>query len=308
LPPDGGIDSLSHHDSEGEKEMQGTSSMKRAFKAVGELANAAVDSLRQGNFKNTHRSFDMKWQPDLLHRGKCCIPFRATALVAILSLGTAFIQQASAGCLDVPSMKHPTSLKNSESDFGSGRFIKTGFVQVSDEHEEWAPSFFHAPIVGLWAFTYTSKGNLATLGIPDGARIDAGNTLWFADGNEITYSGIRNPIVGATCLGIWKRTGEFTYVLNHIGLSWNPQAASVSPPGGGLPASGSNPGGGPGAPGGPAFIKQYVVLARDGQSYTGTFTINQLETNGKTPASPPIKGTIKAARVTIDTDTQEETP
>jgi hypothetical protein len=248
----------------------------------------------------------MKLQSHLLNRDQRRAPIRVTALAAILTLGTAFIQQASAGCLDVPSMKHPTSLRNSDSDFGTGRLIKTGFQQVSDE--DWAPSFFHAPIVGLWAFTYTSKGNFATLGIPDGARIDAGNTLWFADGNEITYSGIRNPIVGATCLGIWKRTSEFTYVLNHIGLSWNPQAASVSPPGGGLPASGSNPGGGPGAPGGPAFIKQYIVLARDGQSYTGTFTINQLGTDGKTPAGPPIKGTIKAARVTIETDTQEETP
>jgi hypothetical protein len=299
LPPGGGIDSLTHQDSEGEKEMQGTSSMKRAFKVVGEQANAATDSLRQGNFKNTHRRLDMKVQTHLSNRGKSRVLFGATALAAILSLGTAFIQQANAGCLDVPSMKHPTSLRNSESGLGSGGFIKTGFVQVSDEHEEWAPSFFQAPIVGLWAFTYTSKGSV---GIPDGARIDAGNTLWFADGNEITYSGIRNPIAGATCLGIWKRTGEFTYVLNHIGLSWNPQAASSLPP------AGTNPGGGPGAPSGPAFIKQYVVLSRDGKSYTGTFTINQLETDGKTPAGSPIKGTIKATRVTIDTDTQEATP
>jgi hypothetical protein len=33
-------------------------------------------------------------------------------------------------------------------------------------------------------------------------------------------------IVGATCIGVWKQTGEHTYVLNHIGLSWNPLVPS----------------------------------------------------------------------------------
>jgi hypothetical protein len=133
-------------------------------------------------------------------------------------------------------------------------------------------------------------------------------TGWCADGNEITYSGIRNPIIGATCLGIWKRTGEFTYVLNHIGLSWDPLAASVSPPNAPAPAGPTNPGGGPGAPGGPAFIKQQIILSRDAQTYTGWFEITQLMPDGKTPAGAPIKGTIKATRVNIDTDTQVQTP
>ncbi len=146
---------------------------------------------------------------------------RAVALAAILSGGAAFTQHASAGCLDVPRGKlHATNLQGSES--------ATGLMRVADE--DYAPSFFHAPIVGLWAFTYISKGNEATYHFTDGMTIDAGNTLWFADGNEITYSAIRNPIVGATCLGIWKRTGEHSYVLNHIGLSWDPTAATSAPP------------------------------------------------------------------------------
>jgi hypothetical protein len=49
-----------------------------------------------------------------------------------------------------------------------------------------------------------------------------------------------------------------------------------------------------------------VTLSRDGQSYTGTFSINQLMPDGKTPALPaPIKGLITATRVTVNTDTQE---
>ena len=228
------------------------------------------------------------------------VMMRVAALGAILSLAAAFAQQANAGCLDVPRFKKTSFLSESDSDF---RLIKADYKE-----DEWGESFFHAPIVGLWSFTYISKGNSNTIGAPDGAPLDAGATVWFADGNEMTYSGARNPIVGATCLGVWKRTGEYTYVLNHVGLSWNPQAASTSPPNAPGPASLSNPGGGPGAPGGPAFIKQYVVLARDGQSYSGTFTITNLAPDGKTPAGPVIKGLIKATRVTVDSDTWEPTP
>jgi hypothetical protein len=182
--------------------------------------------------------------------------------------------------------------------------MKVDFKESSGADEEVAGQI--APIVGLWAFKYTSEGNMATLGIPDGTPIDGGNTIWFADGNEITYSGVRNPIVGATCLGVWKRTGQNTYALNHIGLSWNPLAPSISPPSDPAPAGPGNPGGGPGAPGGPAFIRQYVTLSRDHKTYSGTFAINELLPDGKTPALPaPIKGKITATRVTIDTDTLE---
>jgi hypothetical protein len=90
------------------------------------------------------------------------------------------------------------------------------------------------------------------------------------------------------CLGIWKRTGEWTYELNHIGLSWDPVK---------------------GLPGGPAFIKQSVTLGKDLNSYTGSFSIRQLDPDGKTLSTPaPILGTIVATRVNIDTDTQESLP
>jgi hypothetical protein len=224
-----------------------------------------------------------------------------TKAIAASVVGAFLATQANAGCLDVPGLRLPSTDNpgNSGSAFGSARFIKAGFTQVWAEEEAQV-----APIVGLWSFKYISEGNMATLGIRDGTQVDGGVTTWFADGNESTYSGVRNPIVGAVCLGVWKRTGEHTYVLNHIGLSWDPLAASVSPPNAPAPAGNGNPGGGPGAPGGPAFIKQHVTLAPDHNSYSGTFSINQLMPDGKTPALPaPIKGTITATRIGIDTDT-----
>jgi hypothetical protein len=241
----------------------------------------------------------MKFQAALHNLNKYRAAVRGVGLIALFALATGLSQLASAGCLDVQGVKVPTSeLRNSTSPFGSARFMKADFRQVSDE--EFAPSFFHAAIVGLWAFKYTSVGNMAIYMIPDGATVDNGTTGWFADGNEITFSGMRNPIVGATCIGVWKQTGERTYVLNHIGLSWNPLASSIAPAGPG------NPGGGPGAPGGPAFIKQSVTLSKDGQSYTGHFAITQLMPDGKTPVAPePIRGTITATRITVQTDTFE---
>jgi hypothetical protein len=160
------------------------------------------------------------------------------------------------------------------------------FVKPSEtEQPDWGFHPSHAPIVGLWAFRYISKGNSRSLGIPDGAIVDGGNALWFEDGNEMTSSGVRAPETGSVCLGIWRRTGETTYELTHVGLSWDPVYKTAA---------------------GPAFIKQYVTLGRGGNEYTGTFTINQLQADGKTPALPaPVTGTVVATRVTIDTDSQE---
>jgi hypothetical protein len=215
------------------------------------------------------------------------------ASLAILGVAAIFARPADAGCLDIKAPK-AVSWQAPADFFGSLRFVKVSSDDASSSGEDawnwgWEEEpVRRAPIVGLWAFKYISKGNMKTLGIPDGAILDGGNTLWYADGNENTVSGVRAPATGDVCLGIWQRTGEWTYVLNHIGLSWN-TATNV--------------------PGGPAFIKQYVTLGHDKNSYTGTVTIRQLDPDGHTLSTPaPIKGTIVATRVTIDTDTQESLP
>lgn len=207
--------------------------------------------------------------------------------LAVLCFATVFAGQANAGCLDYKVPKKVTW--QTPADF----FDSLKFVKVSSEAEDYGGNWESevvrkAPIVGLWAFKYISKGNLKTLGIPDGAILDGGNTLWYADGNENTVSGVRAPDTGNVCLGVWKRTGEWTYELNHIGLSWDPVHK---------------------VPAGPAFIKQYVTLAWDKNSYEGTFSIRQLDPDGKTLSTPaPIVGKIVATRVKIDTDTQEALP
>jgi hypothetical protein len=200
----------------------------------------------------------------------------ALAMLAVMATG--MLQSAYAGCGDVPLAKKMSFLGSPQ----TGGFLKTGFMKVTDEDSSFSSA---APIVGLWAFEYIAEGNEGWGGPKDGTMVDGGNTLFFAEGNEITVSGVRDPNTGSVCLGIWKRTGDNSYELNHIGLSWNPAA---NPP----------------ASLGPAFIKQWLTLAKDGNNYNGYFTINQLKSDGVHNLMPTITGRIHARRVTLTTDTQ----
>lgn len=213
------------------------------------------------------------------------------ASLALMVGGMTVALQAQAGCLDYKAAQK-VSWQSPGDYFGSMKFIKVSQTDDSSQGDwsqgDWEPSVHRAPIVGLWEFKYISEGNKNTLGIKDGTILDGGITLWFADGNENTVSGVRDPGTGDVCLGVWKRTGEHTYELNHIGLSWDDTKHVYE---------------------GPAFIKQHVTLADDHDHYSGTFTINQLEPDGKTSALPAlIKGTITAKRISTDTDTFEALP
>jgi hypothetical protein len=200
--------------------------------------------------------------------------------LAFAVLGIAFMQASYAGCgqYDPPS-KSVVDWRSPASS-GSPRFIRADYRLVDDDSSDWREHAKPA-ITGLWYFKYLSKGNTA-LGIPDGATLDAGNTIWFADGNEMTSSAMRAPDTGSICLGTWERTGDRTYELNHIGLSWDPVHNVTA---------------------GPAFIKQFVTLENGADQYTGVVTIIQYKADG-TSVDIELKGVIVANRLTVNTKTQ----
>lgn len=204
--------------------------------------------------------------------------------VAFAILGIACMQASQAGCGQYDPFSKSAADWTSPSSSGSPRFIRADyradFRLVDDESSDWRE---HAkpPITGLWYFKYLSKGNTA-LGIHDGVTLDEGNTIWFADGNEMTSSGMRAPDTGSICLGTWERTGDRTYELNHVGLSWDPVHNVTA---------------------GPAFIKQFVTLESGGDKYTGVVTIIQYKADGKT-VDIELKGVIAASRVTVNTKTE----
>jgi hypothetical protein len=206
----------------------------------------------------------------------------AAVSLTLLGLAGGWAQQASAGCGQYQASKSGSLQKESASEANRPGFIRTGFLKVADAEN--APEWSHESepaITGLWYFNYIAEGD-DSLNIPDGAIVDGGNTTWYADGNELTSSAMRAPDTGSICLGVWKKTGERTYELNHIGLSWDPVKNVFA---------------------GPAFIKQHVTLDKSGNKYSGTFQITQFAADGKT-VEVQIKGHIKATRVTIETDTQ----
>ena len=149
------------------------------------------------------------------------------------------------------------------------------------------PLQFLEPIAGLYDVTLTA---------PDGSVVDHGYSVWHADGSEIMNSG--RP-AGDTnfCLGTWAQTGARTYKLNHFTLSWF-QSVSATPDLGVPPLPGlysvNNIFAGPGN------ISETITLARDGQSFSGTFAITQFDTSGNVAPGFPITGNVSAKRLTID--------
>jgi hypothetical protein len=138
-----------------------------------------------------------------------------------------------------------------------------------------APNSATAPtsIVGFWKVTFVSEGNP---GIPDGTVIDFGYAQWHSDGTEILNSGARPPATGNFCLGVWAKTGH-TYRLNHFAISSDPSGNLI----------------------GPANIRESVALGASGNSYSGSFTIDQFDQSGNVLAH--IAGDVIATRITPDT-------
>jgi len=121
--------------------------------------------------------------------------------------------------------------------------------------------------------------------IPGGAVIDNSVVVWHPDGTEIMNSS-RPAQDGNFCLGVWKRTGKRSYLLNHMpwqGNVFNPAAAPdlVGPPQGG------------------DQIIESVTLSPDGKSYSGTFTLRAYDTFGNVYVW--FAGTLSATRITPDT-------
>jgi len=192
----------------------------------------------------------------------------AAATLGLAMCATVFIQAARADCGSYTSMSQkPVPAPAQRPLLRAITFrLTTPAVAARDDDND-------AAIVGMWKVQFVSEG---TNGIPDGTMIDSAYAQWHSDGTEIMNSG-RPPITSSFCLGVWKKTGESTYKLNHFALSWDPSGTVFV---------------------GPANIRENVTLNAQGNSFSGTFTIDQFDTNGNTLAH--IVGKITAQRVTPD--------
>jgi hypothetical protein len=133
---------------------------------------------------------------------------------------------------------------------------------INDDHSN-EPS-----IVGFWHIKMLIGVNV----------IDAGTQQWHSDGTEVIDSGGRSPLIGNVCFGVWKQVGERSYKLNHRGIGFDPAGSAVN---------------------GVDSIVFDVTLSRDGNSYSGTFTIFAYDTDGNS-MGPAVKGTATGTRITVD--------
>lgn len=154
-------------------------------------------------------------------------------------------------------------------------------VQAAEEND--------AGIVGFWHVKFVSDGVTSGIpgGLPKGAEVDAGYSQWHSDGTEIMNSGGRAPNTGDFCLGVWSKTGDRTYKLNHFAAAWDPTKGPVGPAG---PA---------GEIIGPARIQEQITLAPDGESFAGYFTIDQYDESATLLVH--IQGSITGSRIHVDT-------
>lgn len=138
-------------------------------------------------------------------------------------------------------------------------------VMVSDHHSDRDGG--SATIVGLWSVTFL---------LADGTVFDSGYATWHSDGTELMNSG-RPPMTGSFCMGVWKLTNQGSYQLNHIALSWDSTGTVFV---------------------GPANIRETITVAPSGNTYSGSFTLNQYDPDGNLLAH--FAGKVVAQRITAD--------
>jgi hypothetical protein len=137
-------------------------------------------------------------------------------------------------------------------------------------------------IVGMWHVVFTAQ---TMNGAPFSGVIDNAVAQWHSDGTEIMNSA-RPAQDGNFCLGVWKRTGSRTYLLNHIPWQGNVFDPMAPPDTIGAPQDGVQ-------------IIEKIILSPDGNSYSGTFTLNAYDSSGHVYTS--FSGVISAKRITPDT-------
>jgi hypothetical protein len=206
-------------------------------------------------------------------------PVAAALTITLLS---APHSQAQCGGLPL-SLAHPASWNVQH---GQAHLLRAalGMGGQQDQDQD------SAPIVGFWHVKFISDGVSDGIpgGVPKGAEVDAGYSQWHNDGTEIMNSGGRAPNTGDFCLGVWAKVGPRQYVLNHFAASWDPTQGSLD--------SAGNP---VGVLIGPANIREAVTLAQDGQSFSGTFTIDQYTESSVHAVH--LEGTITGTRININT-------
>jgi hypothetical protein len=181
---------------------------------------------------------------------------------------------ASAGCGDPSNVQPPFQFVDPNLMISTGQLTTRAAATKAT-----GPLSLSASPIGMWNLQFISQGNGShNPPIPDGAIIDFGYTQWHSDGTEIMNSGAHSPASENFCLGVWLRTGLFTYGINHFALNYDATTGAL--------AAKIN-------------IRQQITLDPTGDQYSGTFTIDAYDPSSGQHVDH-VAGLVMATRVTLD--------
>ena len=136
-------------------------------------------------------------------------------------------------------------------------------------------------IVGMWSFQFISMGNTThNPSIADGTELNWGYNQFHSDETEILNAGARSPAQQNFCLGVWQKTGDFTYQVNHFAQNYNATTGALV---------------------GKIIVIETITVSPGGTAFSGTFVENVFDTTGK--QTDQLTGQVKAQRITVDTTT-----
>ena len=136
-------------------------------------------------------------------------------------------------------------------------------------------------IVGMWSFQFISMGNTThNPSIADGTQLNWGYNQYHSDETEILNAGARSPAQQNFCLGVWQKTGDFTYQVNHFALNYNATTGALL---------------------GKIIVVELVTVSPGGTAFSGTFVETVFDTMGN--QTDHLTGQVKAQRITVDTTT-----
>jgi hypothetical protein len=136
-------------------------------------------------------------------------------------------------------------------------------------------------IVGMWSFQFISMGNTThNPSIADGTELNWGYNQFHSDETEILNAGARSPAQQNFCLGVWQKTGDFTYQVNHFAGNYNATTGALV---------------------GKIIVIETITVSPGGTAFSGTFVENVFDTTGK--QTDQLTGQVKAQRITVDTTT-----
>ena len=136
-------------------------------------------------------------------------------------------------------------------------------------------------VVGMWSIQFISMGNTThNPSIADGTQLLWGYNQLHSDDTEILNVGSRSPAQQNFCLGVWQKTGDLAYQVNHFALNYNPTTGALI---------------------GKIVVIETITVSPGGTAYSGTFVENIFDTAGN--QTDHLTGQVKAQRMTVDTTT-----